>query len=82
MVNQKVQDTLEKFQDTKNKKHEKAQKQINELREDFSKNQIETKDTVKKKRRFMKEDNTKYKRGVEPLIWKTSEKRIKQKSWK
>jgi hypothetical protein len=32
MVNQKVQDVLKKFQDTKNKEHEKTQKQINELR--------------------------------------------------
>jgi hypothetical protein len=28
MVNQNVQDTLKKFQDTKNKEHEKTQKQI------------------------------------------------------
>jgi hypothetical protein len=33
MVNQNVQDALKKFQDTKNKEHEKTQKQINELRE-------------------------------------------------
>jgi cell division ATPase FtsA len=32
MVNQNVQDALKKFQDTKNKKHAKTQKQINELR--------------------------------------------------
>jgi hypothetical protein len=37
MVNQNVQDALKKFQDTKNKQHEKTQKQINELREDFNK---------------------------------------------
>jgi hypothetical protein len=49
-VNQKVQDTLKKFQGTKNKQHEKTQKQINELREDFKKPQSETKDTNKKKR--------------------------------
>jgi uncharacterized protein involved in exopolysaccharide biosynthesis len=37
MVNQKVQDELKKFQDTKNKEYEKIQKQINELREDLKK---------------------------------------------
>jgi hypothetical protein len=36
-VNQNVQDALKKFQDTKNKEHEKTQKQLNELREDFKK---------------------------------------------
>jgi Asp-tRNA(Asn)/Glu-tRNA(Gln) amidotransferase C subunit len=47
MVNQYVQDALKKCQDTKNKEHEKSQKQINELREDFKKHQNETKDTLK-----------------------------------
>jgi hypothetical protein len=37
MVDQKVQDVLNKFQDIKNKEHEKTQKQINELRNDFGK---------------------------------------------
>jgi hypothetical protein len=37
MVNPNIQDALKKFQDTKNKEHEKTQKQINELREDFNK---------------------------------------------
>jgi hypothetical protein len=32
MVNQNVQDALKKFQDTKNKEHEKTQKQIHEPR--------------------------------------------------
>jgi hypothetical protein len=35
LVNQKVEDTLKNFQDTKNKEHEKTQKQINELKEDL-----------------------------------------------
>jgi hypothetical protein len=35
MVNQNVQVALKEFQDTKNKEHEKTQKQIKELREDF-----------------------------------------------
>jgi hypothetical protein len=51
MVNQNVQDTLKKFQDTKNKYHEKTQKQINEIREDFNKHQSNTKDTIKKRDR-------------------------------
>jgi hypothetical protein len=50
MVDQKVQDALKKYQDTKNKEHEKTQKQINELREDFNKHQSETKNTIKKER--------------------------------
>jgi predicted component of viral defense system (DUF524 family) len=37
MVNQNVQDALKKFQDSKNKEHEKIQKQINECREDLKK---------------------------------------------
>jgi predicted DNA-binding protein (UPF0278 family) len=37
MAEQHVQDALKIFQDTKNKEHEKIQKQINELREDFNK---------------------------------------------
>jgi uncharacterized membrane-anchored protein YhcB (DUF1043 family) len=49
IVNQNVQDTLEKFQDTTNKELEKTQKQLNELREDFNKHPIETKDTIKKR---------------------------------
>jgi hypothetical protein len=35
VVNQNVQNALKKFQDIKNKEHEKTQKQINELREEF-----------------------------------------------
>jgi hypothetical protein len=46
LVNQKVQDALKKFQDTKNKEHEKTQKQMNELRENFNKQQSQTKDTI------------------------------------
>jgi hypothetical protein len=46
MVNQNVQDVLKKFQDTKNKEHEKTQKQINELRGDLNKHQSETEDTT------------------------------------
>jgi hypothetical protein len=74
MVNQNVQDALKKFQDTKNKEHEKTQKHINELREDFNK-QSETKDTIKKKREIrIKDDNTKYKRGIEQRYGKPQKK--------
>jgi hypothetical protein len=31
IINQNIQETLKKFQDTKNKEYEKTQKQINEL---------------------------------------------------
>jgi mevalonate kinase len=37
IINQNVQDALKKFQDSKNKEHEKIQKQINECREDLKK---------------------------------------------
>jgi F0F1-type ATP synthase membrane subunit b/b' len=86
MVNQKIQDAQEiwgikKFQDTTNKELEKTQKQLNELREDFNKHQSETKDTIKREL-WNKDDNTKYKRGVEQRYEKPQKKRIKQKSWK
>jgi hypothetical protein len=42
MVNQNVQNALKIFQDTKNKEHEKIQKQINELRGALNKHQSET----------------------------------------
>jgi hypothetical protein len=35
MVNQNVQDAHKKFQDTKNNEHEKTQKQIKEIKENF-----------------------------------------------
>jgi uncharacterized protein involved in exopolysaccharide biosynthesis len=47
LVYQNIQDALKKFQDSKNKEHEKTQKQINELRKDFNKHQSETKDIIK-----------------------------------
>jgi polyhydroxyalkanoate synthesis regulator phasin len=40
MVNQNVQDVLKKFQNSKNKKYEKTQKQINELREDLTNTKV------------------------------------------
>jgi ElaB/YqjD/DUF883 family membrane-anchored ribosome-binding protein len=69
-----------KFQDTKNKEHEKTQKQIKDLTEDFNKIPNETKDTIK---REIYESKMIIKNIKEKLIkmWKTSEKRIKHKSW-
>jgi hypothetical protein len=42
MVNQNVQETLKKFQDTKNRKIEKAQEQIKETIKALYKHQSET----------------------------------------
>jgi hypothetical protein len=61
IVNQNVQDVLKKFEDTKNKEHEKTWKQISELREDFNKHQSEINNTISRKT-GIKDDNTKYKR--------------------
>jgi hypothetical protein len=49
MVNQNVQDALTKFQDTKNKDHEKTQKQINSER--TSTNMKVEQKTIKKRDR-------------------------------
>jgi tRNA uridine 5-carbamoylmethylation protein Kti12 len=46
--NQKVQDAVNKYQGTTNKKLEKTQKQLNELGKDFDKLQSEAKETIKK----------------------------------
>jgi hypothetical protein len=46
MVKQNVQETLKKFQDTKNKEYEKTQKQINELIRTLNKHQSETENTI------------------------------------
>jgi t-SNARE complex subunit (syntaxin) len=54
MVKQNVQDSLKKFQGTKNKGHEKTKKQMNELREDVNKHQTETKDTIKRETHELK----------------------------
>jgi chaperonin cofactor prefoldin len=47
MAKQKVQDELTQYQDTTNKRIEKKQKQLNELKEDFNKLQSETKEIIK-----------------------------------
>jgi uncharacterized protein involved in exopolysaccharide biosynthesis len=46
MVNQNIQETLKKFQDTKNKEYEKTQKQINELIGALNKYQSETENAI------------------------------------
>jgi ferritin-like metal-binding protein YciE len=45
-VNQNVHKALKKFQDTKNKKYKKTQKQINELIGALNKHQSETENTI------------------------------------
>jgi hypothetical protein len=80
MVSQNIKVALKKFQDTKNE-HEKTQKQIKDLRGDFNKHQSETKDTIKRDIHELKRTrqiiNEEQNKDME-----TSEKRIKQKSWK
>jgi uncharacterized protein YicC (UPF0701 family) len=46
MVNQNIQEALEKFQDTKNKEDEKTQKQINEHIGALNKHKRETENTI------------------------------------
>jgi hypothetical protein len=70
-----------KFQDTTNKELENTQKQLNELREDFDKHQCETKDTVKREIYKLKMTTQNIKEELNKDR-KTSEKRIRQKSWK
>jgi uncharacterized protein Yka (UPF0111/DUF47 family) len=48
MVNQKVQETLKKFQDNKSREFEKAQEQIKETIEALYKHQSETKNMINK----------------------------------
>jgi ElaB/YqjD/DUF883 family membrane-anchored ribosome-binding protein len=66
---------------TPNKQHEKTQKQIKDLTEDFNKIQSETKDTIKREIYELKMIIKNIKEKLTKM-WKTSEKRIKQKSWK
>jgi uncharacterized protein involved in exopolysaccharide biosynthesis len=49
MVNQNVQEELQKFQNNKNKEYEKTQKQIKELRGALNKHQSETENTKKER---------------------------------
>jgi hypothetical protein len=84
MVNQNVQEALKKFQDNKNKQNEKTQKNINEIIEALNKQQTETEITIN---REIKELRAKIEilKKKKPTIWKTSEKKMKQKyktKWK
>jgi hypothetical protein len=75
-----VQNALKKFQVTKNKEHEKKQKQMNLER---TNTKVKQRTLYKKIYIYMiKEDRTKYERGVEQRYGKPQKKRIKQKSWK
>jgi methionyl-tRNA synthetase len=62
MVNQNIQDALKKFQDTKNKEHEKTLRQMNELRDNLNKYQSESKGTIKREVNELKMKLKKYKR--------------------
>jgi hypothetical protein len=46
MFNQNIQEALKKFQDNKNKEHEKTQRQINEIIRPLSKHKSETGNTI------------------------------------
>jgi hypothetical protein len=50
MVNQNVQETLQKFQDNKNSEFEKAQEQIKETIEALYQHQSETKNMINKEK--------------------------------
>jgi hypothetical protein len=46
LVNENVKEALKKYQDNKNKEHEKTQKQINEIIGALIKHQSETENTI------------------------------------
>jgi hypothetical protein len=83
MVNQNIQEALKRFQDTKNKKYEKTQRQIIELIGALGKHQSERENTIN---REINELKLKIIKRKGPKTWKTSEKkRMKQKhktQWK
>jgi paraquat-inducible protein B len=84
MVIQKLQKALKKFQDNKNKKYEKTQKQINEITGALNKHQTETEITINREINELRAKIDNIKEEV-TTIWKTSEKRMKQKyktKWK
>jgi hypothetical protein len=57
-----------------------GQKQINDMKEEVIKHQNETKDTIKEE--VCKKTTQNIKEELNKHMEKTSEKRIKQKSWK
>jgi hypothetical protein len=60
MVNQNVQETVKKFQDTKNKEYEKTQEQINEIIGSLNKHQSETENTINREVNELKTKNRQY----------------------
>jgi cellobiose-specific phosphotransferase system component IIA len=84
MVNQNVQETLKKFQDSKNREFEEAQEQIKETIEELYKHQSETKNTINKEinELRMKIDNIKVE-GTQDMenLRKKNETKCKTK-WK
>jgi polyhydroxyalkanoate synthesis regulator phasin len=78
MVNQNAQEALKKFQEDKNKEYEKTQKQINEIIEALNKCKTETETTTNREINELRSKIDNIKKKV-PMIWKTSEKRMKQK---
>jgi hypothetical protein len=76
MVNQNIQDALQKFQDTKNKEHYKTQEEINELRHNLNKHQSETKDTIKREMNELKRQT----KNIKEEVTKDMEKLQKKES--
>jgi hypothetical protein len=84
VVNQNVQETLKKFQDNKNREFEKAQEHIKITMEALYEHQSEIKNIKNKEINEVRVKTDNIKRKIF-RIWKTSEKRMKQKcktKWK
>jgi 2C-methyl-D-erythritol 2,4-cyclodiphosphate synthase len=77
-LNQNVQDTLKKFQDTKNKVYKKTKKQINELIGALNKCQCEIENTINRETNKLKMKAENIKKEVTQAM-EISEQRIKQK---
>jgi polyhydroxyalkanoate synthesis regulator phasin len=78
MFNQNVQEAFKKFQNNKTKEYEKTQKQINEIIGALNKHQTETNITISREINELRAKIDNIKEEV-TMIWKTSEKRMKQK---
>jgi molecular chaperone GrpE (heat shock protein) len=82
-VNQNVQDALKKFQNTKNKEHEKTQKQINECRDVLNKHQSGKKNNLKRQinelKMKMKNIKDEVKKDMENLRKKNQRQKTQQK---
>jgi uncharacterized protein Yka (UPF0111/DUF47 family) len=86
MVNQNIQESFKKFQDNKNKEYEKIPKQINECVGALNKHS-ETENTINREINDLRSNIDNIKKEVIwfSMIWKTSEKTMKQKyktQWK